>query len=112
MLRVVLSNTIARNVWVIDSFTIPEVPLYGNTSKGAAKADRATKNRAVPNSKTFFMTAPFDEPIRAWQGRIIGRYSAGSKSGAASRLGLSAPNRRIEIPEGVPFAVAAPRRLI
>ena len=78
----------------------------------AAPADRATKNRAVPNSKTFFMTAPFDEPIRAWQGRIIGRYSAGSKSGAASRLGLSAPNRRIEIPEGVPFAVAAPRRLI
>src|ERR1019366_1519868 len=112
MLRVVLSNTIARNVWVIDSFTIPEVPLYGNTSKEAAKADRATKNRAVPNSKTFFMTAPFDEPTRAWHGRIIGRYTSGSKSGAVFRRGLFSPSRSMEIPACGPFAVAAPRRLI
>jgi hypothetical protein len=91
---------------------MPEVPLYGNTSKEAAKADRATKNRAVPNSKTFFMTAPFDESIRAWHGQIIGRYTWGSKSGAVSRLDLIPPNRRMEIPAGVSFAVAAPRRLI
>jgi len=91
---------------------MPEVQLYGNTSKEAAKADCETKNRAIPNSKTFFMTAPFDESIRAWQGRIIGRYTSGSKRGAVPRLGVSAPNRQMEIPEGVPFAVAAPRRLI